>query len=82
MHFFEHVTSQLQAGIGMQLTVEAVTQHLPFLEAMVFVTSESTVELSVKPPVFTQKCGDSHPPSHRRLLDACSPNAHEILQSF
>ena len=82
MQFIEEVSSQLHTGIGMQVTVEVVTQRLPFLEALVFVTSESTIEPSVKPPVFTQNRGDCHPPSHRRLLDACSPNAHEMLQSF
>ena len=66
----------------MQLTVESVSKNLPFLEAMVFITSQSKVEHIVKPPMFTSQPGDSHPPSTKRLLDFFSPNSRDMLSSY
>ena len=80
--FIQQVKSRVQTSLAMQLTVEAVSRNLPFLEAMVFITSRSTVELTVKPPVFTSQPGESHPPSQKRLLDFFSPNAQDMLSSY
>ena len=83
VHEYIHsVMNRLTATIGMNLTLEAVTPRLPFLEAMVLITSGSCVELTLKPPVFHCCPGASHPPSHKRLLDAFSPNSRDMLTSF
>ena len=76
------VMTQLTESIGMNPTLEAVTTSLPFLEALVFATSDSRVEVSVKPPVFHCTQGDTHPPSQKRLLGAFSPNSRDMLSSY
>ena len=76
------VSDALSEVLGMNLTVEGVSTALPFLEANLFVSSSGTAEMSVKPPTFATHPGDSHPPSHRRMLDAFSPNTQSMLSSF
>ena len=78
----QNIAPYLHETLGMELTVDCISNVLPFLEANLFISSSGKVEISVKPPVFDCGPGASNPASHQLMLDRFSRNTPPMLASF
>ena len=70
------------AATGLTFTVENCSSRIQFLDVELGWEPSGTPTLNVKRPCFSEIPGQPNPPANKRLLDAHSPTASTMLQSY
>ena len=78
----ERAQGPYTAATSLTFTVENCSETISFLDVELGWGAQGTPTLNVKRPVFSEFQGQASPPAQKRLLDAHSPTAHTMLQSY